>query len=269
MKKTTKIVALLLILTMAVCLLASCGKDPNQGSEKKNLVFGTSADYAPFEFMYPNEKGDLVYAGIDVSVAQYIADSMKLELEVENMSFENLITSLAKGDFDMVIAAMEVTDERKDAATPSDPYYTDYPAMLLVKKANADSMKTLDSLKGKTVGAQTATTKIDLVNEWEGVNAVALASVLDLVNELTYDKVDAVLLDGAVALQYAENNPEFAIAEASDEIGEALPYCVWVQKDDPKGLLPGINAAVKKMLEEKKIDQFIEEADALKDKAIE
>ena len=40
----------------------------------ETLIFGTSADYAPFEFMYPDDNGDMVYGGIDVSVAQYIAD---------------------------------------------------------------------------------------------------------------------------------------------------------------------------------------------------
>ena len=83
--------------------------DSNDDSNDKKtaLILGTSADYAPFEFMYPDDKGELTYAGIDVSVAQYIADDMGLSLQVENMAFEYLLTSLGKGDFDMVLAAME------------------------------------------------------------------------------------------------------------------------------------------------------------------
>ena len=49
----------------------------------------------------------------------------------------------------------------------------------------------------------------------EGVTPVALQSVLDLVNELVYDKVDAILVDGGVAQQYADANPDLVIAEAS------------------------------------------------------
>ena len=66
--------------------------------EKKTLVFGTSADYAPFEFMYPDETGKMVYGGIDVMVAQYIADYLGMELQIENMDFGYLLTALNKGD---------------------------------------------------------------------------------------------------------------------------------------------------------------------------
>ena len=104
-----------------------------------------------------------------------------------------------------------------------------------------------------------------MVNEMEGVNAVALANVNDLVNELVYDKIDAVLLDGAIALEFAKTNPDLVIADASAELGEAAPYCVAVAKGDPKGLLPAINAAIAKMTEENAVEQFIANADALVD----
>lgn len=47
-----------------------------------------------------------------------------------------------------------------------------------------------------------------------------------------------IVVDGAVAEQYAEANPDLAIAPASSELGEAQPYCIAVAKGDPKGLLP-------------------------------
>lgn len=109
---------------------AARNPDSNDDSNDKKtaLILGTSADYAPFEFMYPDDKGELTYAGIDVSVAQYIADDMGLSLQVENMAFEYLLTSLGKGDFDMVLAAMEA-HPRPVWRTPTfpDPYYNDIP----------------------------------------------------------------------------------------------------------------------------------------------
>ena len=144
--------------------------------------------------MYPDDKGELTYAGIDVSVAQYIADDMGLSLQVENMAFEYLLTSLGKGDFDMVLAAMEATPDRLENADFSDPYYNDIPPAILVKADKADQFKTLADFAGKAVGAQAATTKLDIIaDSMPGANAVSLQSVLDLINDLTYDKVDAVL----------------------------------------------------------------------------
>ena len=271
-----KFLALMLAMLMALSL-AACGKQEaaapaddgaaaDEAPVSEELILGTSADYAPFEFMYPDESGELVYGGIDVSVAEYIASCMGKELKVENMGFDYLLASLEKGDFDIVIAAMEATEERMQSADFSDPYYTDMPPMILVKKDTADSYKTLGDFSGKSVGAQTATTKLDIVNEqMEGANAVSLQVVTDLINDLVNNKLDAVVLDGAVAMEYANSNPDLVVADASAELGAAAPYCVAVAKGDPKGLLPAINAAIAKMTEENAVEQFIADADALVD----
>ena len=269
-----KMIAMLLALVMALSL-AACGEKANDGNTdndndtaKTELVLGTSADYAPFEFMYPDDSGEMVYGGIDVSVAKYIADEMGLTLQVENMGFDYLLTSLDKGDFDIVLAAMEATPDRLENADFSDPYYTDVPPAILVKADKADQYKTLADFNGKAMGAQAATTKLDMVNEMEGVTPVALQSVLDLVNELVYDKVDAILVDGGVAKEYAASNPDLVIADASAELGEATPYCVAVAKGDPKGLLPAINAAIAKMNEANMLETFIADAGKLADVAV-
>ena len=266
--KMKKFVSLLLALLM-IASLAACGKkanDNNNSNDSKTLIMGTSADYAPFEFMYKGEDGNMQYGGIDVSVGQYIAESMGKELKVENMSFDYLLPSLVKGDFDIVIAAMEADGDRLKSADFSDPYYTDLPPAILVKASDAASYKTLADFSGKSVAAQTGTTKLDIVNDQlTGANAVPLALVTDMVNELVNGKVDAILVDGAVAKQYAETNKDLVIADASSELGAAQPYCVAVAKGDPKGLLPAINAAIAKMNEENKLESFISAADALKD----
>lgn len=275
MKKFT---ALMLALMMSLSLVA-CGNKPDDSNNADDantdnnteqtggtLVLGTSADYAPYEFMYADDSGTMQYAGIDISAGQYIADELGMELQVENMSFDYLLTSLAKGDFDIVMAAIEVTPERLQSADFSDPYYTDLPPAILVKASDAASYKTLADFSGKSVAAQTGTTKLDIVNkQLTGANAVPLALVTDMVNELVNGKVDAILVDGAVAKQYAETNKDLVIADASSELGAAQPYCVAVAKGDPKGLLPAINAAIAKMNEENKLESFISAADALKD----
>lgn len=266
--KMKKFVSLLMALLM-IASLAACGKkanDNNDSNDSKTLIMGTSADYAPFEFMYKGKDGTMQYGGIDVSVGQYIAESMGKELKVENMSFDYLLPSLVKGDFDIVIAAMEADGDRLKSADFSDPYYTDLPPAILVKASDAASYKTLADFSGKSVAAQTGTTKLDIVNkQLTGANAVPLALVTDMVNELVNGKVDAILVDGAVAKQYAETNKDLVIADASSELGAAQPYCVAVAKGDPKGLLPAINAAIAKMNEENKLESFISAADALKD----
>ena len=255
-----KIISLTLVLMLVLSIAVFASADDSK------LILGTSADYPPFEFMYLNENNDMVYGGIDVSAAGYIAEQMGRELVVENMSFDYLLVALSKGDYDIVMAAIEDTPERENAADFSDPYYTDIPAMIVARKVDADQYKTLKDFSGKVVGAQTATTKEDIVrDDMEGAELVSIQNVNDLINQLVYNKLDAVVLDGAVAASFVEANSDLVIVDASSELGEAAPYCVAVAKGDPKGLLPGINEAIAKMMEENVMDGFVEAANAIKD----
>ena len=237
----------------------------NTGMTK--LVLGTSADYPPFEFHVLQDGEDKI-VGIDVFLAEQIAEDMGAELEISDMDFDMLLNLMNKGDVDMVIAAMELKDDRAAAADYSDPYYTDEAPLIVVRKADLDQYKTLEDFTGKTVGAQTGTTKADIVlgtdpekPHMTDVQDLLLPKVTDLIAQLQFEKCDAVVLDAAVAQKYVASNDELAIVESID-LGEAAePYRVWVAKGDPKGLLPSINETIATVTAEGgAMTDFIEQA---------
>ena len=261
-----KIVALLMALCMIFALCA-CGSK-KEAAKDNVLVFGTSADYAPFEFMYPGEGGEMVYGGIDVFVAQYFAEYAKMELQIENMDFGYLLTALNKGDFDIVMADIEPTDARKQACDFSNPYYYEYPEKLLVLAKNADKYKNAETdFVGATIAGQAGSTKPQkIADNYVGAEVVELPLIPDMINELVSGKIDACLLDYSVAMQYVKANPDLAISDASDVFGdEPLPIACAVAKGDPKNLLPIINAAIAEMEKNNMIEKFVEQADALSD----
>ena len=257
-----KMIAMLLLAAMCLALFAGCAKSETDPTDAKKLILATSADYPPFEFHIVDKDGKDAIVGIDVSVAKKIAQDMGMELEILDISFDNLVTAMEKGQADIVISAMESDEKREASVDFSDAYYTDYPPLILVKKENAGSYASLSDFDGKTVGAQTATTKESAVKElMPGATLLSLASVNDLVNNLVYDKCDAVVLDYAVAKQYAESNDQLAIA--SVELGQAAAYKVAVQEGDPKGLLPEINKIIAQIISDGTMDQYIADAEAL------
>lgn len=240
----------------------------NTGMTK--LVLGTSADYPPFEFHVLQDGEDKI-VGIDVFLAEQIAEDMGAELEISDMDFDMLLNLMNKGDVDMVIAAMELKDDRAAAADYSEPYYTDEAPLIVVRKADLDQYKTLEDFTGKTVGAQTGTTKADIVlgtdpekPHMTDVQDLLLPKVTDLIAQLQFEKCDAVVLDAAVAQKYVASNDELAIVESID-LGEAAePYRVWVAKGDPKGLLPSINETIATVTAEGgAMTDFIEQANDL------
>ena len=265
MKKFAKLAAVIMAAAMLLSLCA-CGQPADSG--KKTITLGTSADYPPFEFHVLKDGVDTI-VGIDVSMAKAIAAEMGVELQIKDIAFDSLLIELGQGTVDFVIAAMEKDDERDAAADFSDPYYTDLPPTIVALKDTASSYTSLADFSGKTVGAQTATTKADIVTgEMAGAQPLLMQAVTELVNSLVNGKCDAIVLDGAVAEKYIASNDKLVAVDIS--LGEAAePYRVAVQNGDPDGLLPAINAAIKKAIENGDIATWIEEADALSAEAAE
>ena len=179
------------------------------------LVMGTSPDYPPYEFY--SDSAMTQFAGIDVEVAKYIAESMGMELQIEAMNFDNLVTSLSNGDFDMVLAACEYTDERALACDFSDPYYTDLPPVILVKESDADKYKTLDDINKASViiGAQKNTTKASAAASKfpEAANGMVLESLVPtLVTELKSGKIDLPFCGKEIAPSALRQMGQFAIS---------------------------------------------------------
>lgn len=174
-------------------------------SDKPVLVLGTSPDYPPYEFFADAAMTE--YAGIDIEVAKYIADSMGMELQIESMNFDNLVTSLSNGDFDIVLAACEYTEERALACDFSDPYYTDLPPVILVKASDAEKFATIEDINQASVviGAQKNTTKAMAAQDMfpDAAAGMVLESLVPtLVTELKNGTIDLLVLDGNVGLSY-------------------------------------------------------------------
>ena len=106
---------------------------------KKSLRFATNATFEPFEY-YQNGK----IVGIDVDVANAIGDVLGVDVEILDMEFDAIITSVQAGKADAGIAGITVTPEREKNIGFTDSY-ADVRQVIMVNSADA---KVADSQRG-------------------------------------------------------------------------------------------------------------------------
>ena len=254
-----KAIALLLALVTLLSLTACAGKEDaassalDQIKQKGELVVGTSADYPPYEFHTEVDGKDTI-VGFDMEIAQAIADKLGVSLKIVDMSFDNLLMSLANDEFDLVIAGLF-----------SDPYL-EAKNLILVRAEDADKYASLDDLKGVKGGAQTGSKPYNNCVTYCGEETtVGLAKVQDLVMELEAGKLDVVFLDYMTVLSYADAKEDLAavdlgIPETSDG------YSIAVKKGNTE-LAEFINGVLAELKEQNAIEQFIVEAKKLESAA--
>ena len=118
-----KVLALALALCMSLCLLA-CG-DKETG---KTFTVGFDAEFPPYESM---EGGQIV--GIDVDMMRAVCDKLGVDLEIENMEFDAIISAVDSGKADVGVAGISVTEDRKKNVSFNQGYATST-QVIIVKK---------------------------------------------------------------------------------------------------------------------------------------
>lgn len=99
------------------------GKYPYQKEDVNRvngtLTIGTNAEFPPYEYY---EEGDVV--GVDIDIMQAVCDRLGMELKVEDMAFDSIISAVSTGKVDIGASGFTVTEERKKNVNFSDTYTT-------------------------------------------------------------------------------------------------------------------------------------------------
>ncbi len=238
----------LLCAAMALMMILSLGLaqaehlDSVKSSGK--LIFATSPDYAPFEFL--DGEGNVV--GADVALAQHIAKELGVELQIEALDFDTVVASVATGKVDIAISAISPTEERKQSMLFSMGYHSEGDQVLLVLSKNADQYKALSDFDGKVVAAQNGSLQQTLVNDQlPAAKMEPILKIPDAIMMVMTEKVDALAVAYNVAEQYIKNYPELVVAEPKFDYqndGEAVA----IPLDSP-ALLEAVNAIVQEVVD--------------------
>ena len=261
--------AVLVIMTMG---LAGCGSSNDKNSASKTdllekiqkngkLVVGMSADYAPYEFHYIDENGKDVIGGFDVDIANEIANKIGVNLVIQEMDFDALVSALPAGKVDLVISGMNPTEERAKVVDFSEVYYNSKHG-ILVRAEDADKYQTFADLEGAKVGVQLGSTQEKIAKtEIPNVNLQQLSNINNLILELKAGKVDAIVMEKPVAEMAVKSNPELAVGKPIYE-EQTGGNAVGIAKNNPQ-LLAKVNEVITELNESGKMDEYIEKANEL------
>ncbi len=238
-----KIIALFTITLCCLTLVACKDKNTNQDV----LKVGINAEYPPFEYY---EGGNIV--GIDVDLANALGKKLNKKIVFENMKFNTLLASLAANKVDVIISGLGATDERKQQFNFSDVYYDN--KIVVIVKEDENSIKTIDDLKGKTIGTQVGTVSDNFVTAIEGATVNRYDSTVLAIMNLKAGKDEMTVIDMAGAVQVLGPNDGFKILEDIKITG--LPYAIAINKGNDE-LLAQINQALKEMKESGELDNII------------
>ncbi len=252
------LVLLALVLVMAVggCQPESTQLEPSPRAQEirtaGKLVIGTAVT-APFVF-HDEQSGQLV--GMDVEIAEAIAKRIGVPIEWKEMAFVDLIPSLQNGDVDMVIAAMYITDQRKEKVDMSQGYVET--GLVMVARADELRFQTPEELGGLIVGVKEGSTGAryarKLIDQGIALKLQEYSDTKDSLEDLANGYVDVALNDKVNTIEYIKTHQELKIV---GDVLEPAQFGIAVQKGD-SGMLEIVNAALKDLRDQKKLDSLYE-----------
>ncbi len=102
---------------------AEVGKYPYEAADidrpNGTLIVATNAEFPPYEYY---EAGKIT--GMDMDIMQAVCDKLGMEMQIEDMAFDSIISAVSTGKVDIGAAGFTVTEERKKNVNFSDTYTT-------------------------------------------------------------------------------------------------------------------------------------------------
>ncbi|MBU5430130.1 ABC transporter substrate-binding protein [Kineothrix sp. MSJ-39] len=206
---------------------------PSKLLKEGTLTYAINANFPPYEYLDDEQN----ITGFDVEYVQAMADLMGLDVEIVDMQWDNLITSLQAGRVDIVNSAVYINPER-EKVVDFVPYM--YIGEIILVNGNSDyDFTDTDGLSGLKVGVITGSIEETYCNTFneefaeKGMDPIdihSLPSLNDSLVSLASGQLDATLTSSATAAYMEMEQPGTYKTVASFALDDVLGICV--QKGD-------------------------------------
>lgn len=250
-KKITVTIAAsaLLLSALTGCGTSASAANPGPGNgdqlekikDAGKIVVGIEGTYPPFTY----HEDDGAPAGIDVELAQKIAEKLGVEVEFVDGAWDSLLIGIDSGRFDTVINCVGITEERKQKYDFSDPYY--FEAWQIVTRSDDESINSEEDLNGKKIATNITSAHATWYQE-KGVEIVGIDTGDEAIEMLLTGRVDFIDCPVPVMNTYYDAHPDVKdkLKVAFVVQGGEIPKGIPVRKRET-ALLTEINKALSEL----------------------
>ena len=208
MMKLALVIAALLVVSLA------CGGSAGE------VRMGTEGAYPPYAFI--NDDGEL--DGFERELADELCQRAELECTWVINEWDTIIPNLQAGEYDAIMAAMSITDEREKVIDFSQPYLPPSPSVYVALAGAGDV-----AVNGK-VAAQPGTIHSDYLAE-SGANLLVYEVAEKVVAAVLNGEADSALVDEEFGHDHiAESDAKLALVGPEVPLGKGTG--IGVREDD-------------------------------------
>lgn len=226
-------------------ILASCAvmAFASTAAMAEQYVVGTGATYRPFE--YETAQKELV--GFDVDLMRAIAKAEGFDVKFINTPWEGIFATVDKGDRDIIMSGITITEKRKEAVTFSKPYFLAHQLILTDKSTKIEKLG--DLTKGSVAVVSGSAGDVAASDAFgKGSTRIRRFDNTPLaLEELSQGGVVAAIGDVGVLAFYARNNPQKQFNMARDPSFKEQYFGIAVKKGN-QALIDKINAGLDKVI---------------------
>ena len=241
-----KMFAALLVLSFLICAVGCA----------ETLRVASSIDFPPYEF-YDDATGEIV--GIEIEIMDIIAKDLGMDLEVTDTMFDSIIATVVSGKADIGVSGFTVTEERKQTVDFTDTYTEAMQAILIPDGSPIASVDDLFNPDNAfKIGVQQGTTGDLYITD--DVEANGLKHTVERFNKygdavaaLISGKLDCMIVDGQVAIAFADVNETLSVLDTAYALEE---YAFCLAKENP--LYDAINGELQKLIEDGTVQAIID-----------
>ena len=228
-------------LLWAVC--AAAALTASAGVSAEDYVVGTGATYRPFEYETPQKE----LVGFDVDLMRAIAKAEGFDVKFINTPWEGIFATVDKGDRDIIMSGITITDKRREAVDFSKPYFLAHQLILTDKNTKIEK---LTDLKKGNVAVVSGSAGDVAASEAFGKASTRIRRFDNTplaLEELNQGGVVAAIGDVGVLAFYARNNPDKHFNMTRDPNFKEQYFGIAVKKGN-KALAEKINAGLDKVV---------------------